>query len=127
MFETMIAFLRTCPDLHNIKANFLGNGDGDISLQAVSGKPILYRYTDGASLRQCLFMISSKETAFSEKTADEFYESVTAWLETYLPELPGEKVAQKMEVTKTAAVAERDYTGLRYELTFRLVYYQKGE
>ncbi len=127
MFETMVAFLRTCPVLQNIQANFLGDTAGDMSLQAVSAKPIVYRYTDGSSLRQFLFVISSKEEAFPVVAADEFYENVTAWLESHLPELTDGKVAQKIEVTKTAAVAERDYTGLRYELTCRLVYYQKGE
>ena len=127
MIQTMLAFLRTCPVLQKIQANQLGDSAGDISLQAIGGNPMIYRYTDGSSLRQFLFLISSREDAFGTMAAEEFYEALTYWLEHHMPTLGDGKTAQRIEVTKTASIAERDYTGLRYELTCRLVYYQKGE
>ncbi len=101
--------------------------DNAISLRAEACDPILYRYTDGDSLRQFVFIVGFREpiSAFYVD-AEAFYEHLTMWLQQGLPSLSPGQTPQRFEVVKTAAVEKQRYAETQYELVCRLIYYQEG-
>ena len=130
MLEAMIDYLQMCPLLKGVSlsADFLGDRPGAVSVQAVACEPILYRYTDGDSLRQFVFKISSREEGqlAGGEPPEAFYGKLAAWLQSGLPTLAAEQTPQRFDILQTAAAAERDYSSTRYDMECRLVYYQKG-
>lgn len=130
MLEAIVDYLQTCSLLKgvSVSADFLGDRPGSMSVQAVACEPILHCYTDGGSLRQFIFKISSREEGqpAGRKSPEAFYGKLAAWLQSGLPTLAAEQMPQRFDILRTAAVTERDYSSLRYDMECRLVYYQKG-
>lgn len=129
MFDVLIEFLRACPELYFAVADFLGEDPNAVSIRAVGCDPILSRYADGGSLRQFVFAVCTREASPCAENGfpDAFFGAVDRWLQENLPILPEGQTAQRFEIVQSASVAERDYVTVRYEQTYRLVYYQKGE
>lgn len=128
MLSQIITFLKTCPLLKNLQitTDLLLDQEETLCVLREDCEPVLYRYTDGGSLRQFEFKLTSRET--SETKAEELYDGLAAWVEKTkndLPLLEKGQLAQKIEILRRAGVEDTTYSGLRYGMNCRLIYYQE--
>ena len=109
IIEAVRSFLRTCPLLagERLNVDFLPEEAKTYSIDVVPCRAILEEYIDGSSLRQFLFVISSREFHGQELKTNvgnlAFYEQLGDWMEaqsraTILPAMAFGKRADKIEV-----------------------------
>ncbi|MBQ8733167.1 MAG: chloramphenicol resistance protein, partial [Anaerotignum sp.] len=96
IMERVRQFLRTYPPLSNGKLNvdFLPEDAKSYSVEAVPAQENIRSYVDGSSVRQCLFVVASREI-FGEEVQQQlenldFYWKLSDWLKekTRKKELP---------------------------------------
>ena len=119
----------------DIGINFLSAKPGEYSLEAVPADPVLKRYTDGGYLGQFLFVLASRELYGGEDSVQEgacdFYESVSAWMETatregVLPNLPDGVRPVSLSVNSGGYLLSNQAGHARYQMQCRLIYEKEG-
>lgn len=116
--------------------DFLPREAQTYSVDSVPCKEEVKRYLDGSSLRQFLFVLSSRNFKGEDigQNADNlaFYQGFSAWIlqkdrEKDLPRLGPGRTARKIEVTSSGYPFQVDDCGTaRYQIQLRLEYFQKG-
>ena len=135
IIEAVRSFLRTCPLLagERLNVDFLPEEAKTYSIDVVPCRAILEEYIDGSSLRQFLFVISSREFHGQELKTNvgnlAFYEQLGDWMEaqsraTILPAMAFGKRADKIEVLTSGYALSSDAKTARYQIQCRLVYGQ---
>ena len=127
MLKQVTDYLQKCPFFIDtvIGRDYLGENIGAVSVHGGTRDPVVQRYADGATLRQFVFevLIRSDERLDLEH----FFDAVTEWFSQGVPLLGDGQCAQRFEIVKSGAVQDRDYSSIRYGMTWRLLYYQRGE
>lgn len=138
MIEALRGWLRTYEPLSagRLAVDFLPKQAQTYSVDSVPCKEEVKRYLDGSSLRQFLFVLSSRNFKGEDigQNIDNmaFYESFSGWVlqqnNTHsLPSLGGGRKAVKIEVTSSGYPFQVDESGTaRYQIQLRLEYFQKG-
>lgn len=138
VIESLRGWLRTYPPLSTgrLAVDFLPRQAQTYSVDSVPCKEEVKRYLDGSSVRQFLFVLSSR--AFKGEDIGQnvdnlaFYEGFSAWVvqqdrARQLPELGKGRMARKIEVTTSGYPFQVDEHGTaRYQVQLRLEYFQKG-
>lgn len=136
VMENVRAWLRTYPGLDGrLDVDFLDDAADTYSVDTIPCEEVIKRYMDGSTMKQFQFAVSSRRFYDQNITQNlgnlEFFEGLTAWVEQKaqareLPEMDGNRVAQKIIVTSTAYpfVVSEDGKA-RYQLQMRLEYFQK--
>ena len=136
VMENVRAWLRTYPGLDGrLDVDFLDDAADTYSVDTIPCEEVIKRYMDGSKMKQFQFAVSSRRFYDQNITQNlgnlEFFEGLTAWVEQKaqareLPEMDGNRVAQKIIVTSTAYpfVVSEDGKA-RYQLQMRLEYFQK--
>lgn len=131
-------FIKTnCPLVSDkgIQVNFLGEMPQSYAIENVPVNPVVRKYPDGGSLRQCLFVFASREfhdaQALSNQQAADFYQAFADWVEETnrmgtLPCLGDGLCSLKLEVLKSGFLENAGATTARYEITCRLLYEKEG-
>ncbi len=131
MLSRITEFLQRCPYFKNrqLTTDFLGEKIGAVGLKQIACDPVLYRYADGASLRQFVFsvLVRDETYVFFEDGPEAVFEAVEEAFSKTMPLLETGQIAQRLETVKCAAMAERDYGSACYSAEYRLIYFQRGE
>lgn len=115
-----------------IGVNYLSEKPLHYTIEAVPCDPTIKRYVDGGSLRQCLFVIASREefscevaenlaiARFYEDLADEFEGRVT---EKQLPQFKDPALTPyRFEVLSNGYLLSNDERTARFQIQARLIY-----
>lgn len=133
--ESVRTYLSGCPLLKDGKLNvdFLGDKAGEYTIEPMPVRQIVKRYTDGASVRQYLFIFGSREY-WGDDTRQNmansgFYEDFSSWLEQQsdagnLPNMGAGKEARRIEALSTGYLFDETANTARYQIQCRLTYYQ---
>ena len=90
IIDSIRNYIRGCPLINKGKVNvdYLGVDIGEYSIEPTPADPIIKRYADGGTLRQYLFVFSSKESYGPDIRVQidnsGFYEKFGQWLEILL-------------------------------------------
>ena len=135
MIEEIRAYLKSKELLKNgkIGVNYLAPKPLHYTIDAVPAEPIIRRYTDGSSLRQCIFIISSRESFDAEVAAsldiNRFYEELAENFErlSAKKELPQFDAAcgvipLRLEAMSTGYLMDSDETTARFQIQCRLIF-----
>ena len=139
IIEAVRSFLRTCPLLagERLNVDFLPEEAKTYSIDVVPCRAILEEYIDGSSLRQFLFVISSREFHGQELKTNvgnlAFYEQLGDWMEAQsratilildnsITGMTGHQ--DKIEVLTSGYALSSDAKTARYQIQCRLVYGQ---
>ncbi len=137
IIQYLTDFFADCPRIAEgvLRADFLGSEENDFTLESVPCDPVIKRYVSGATLRQYLFIIGTRQ-AYGEDTLQNISnsglcEDIFAWIEEQnsvrnLPRLPEGMTAQKIEGISTAYLLDEDSQNFaaRYQIQCRLTYTQ---
>lgn len=134
MIEEIRDFLKREGLLKNgkIGVNYLSEKPLHYTVDEVPTDPVIKRYTDGGSLRQCLFVIASREE-FSPEVAENlaiarFYEELSDRFEALsekgtLPHFENPKIVPyRLEALSTGYLLSNDERTARFQIQCRLVY-----
>lgn len=136
VIENVRAWLRQYPGLDGrLDVDFLDEEADNYSIDTIPCEEILKRYKDGSVIKQFQFAVSSRryyEQNIKQNISNlEFFEDLTAWVEQKaqkreLPEMDGDRTAQKIIVTSTAYpfIVSEDGKA-RYQIQMRLEYFSK--
>ena len=131
--EAIQLYFQDCPLLAGNKLNIDGLSDIDLeyAIHVVPANPIVKPYVDGSSLRQTVFILTSKNSydrdiSLTIQTSG-FYEKLSKWIEEQnksksLPILDERKVAQSIEAQTDGYLFNTDQTMARYQIQFRMLY-----
>ena len=135
IMEQVRKFLLTCPLLAEGKLNvdFLPEDVCSYSIEAVPAKEVVRSYVNGASVRQFLFVVASREF-YGEEVKQQldnlsFYDEFSAWLMLQtraknLPELGEHRKALLMETSTSGYVMAAETSMARYQIQCKLEYFQ---
>lgn len=138
IIEALRGWLRSYGPLSagRLAVDFLPRQAQTYSVDSVPCKEEVKRYLDGSSLRQFLFVLSSREFKGEDigQNMDNlaFYEAFSNWVQQQnqcrkLPDLGEGRIARKIEVTTSGYPFQVDDHGTaRYQIQLRLEYFQKG-
>lgn len=126
MLKRITECLQKCPFFANtvIGQDYLGENIGAVSVHGISCEPVVQRYADGATMRQFMFDVLVRLDVSTE--AEPYFDIVAEWFSQAVPLLEDGQCAQRFEIVKSAAVQDRHYSNVRYGMTCRLLYYQRG-
>ena len=135
IIDSIRNYIRGCPLINKGKVNvdYLGVDIGEYSIEPTPADPIIKRYADGGTLRQYLFVFSSKESYGPDIRVQidnsGFYEKFGQWLEKQtsennLPDLNNKKTSQWVEALTGGYLFENETDTAKYQIQCRLVYYQ---
>ena len=138
IMERVRQFLRTYPPLSDDKLNvdFLPEDAKSYSVEAVPAQEIIRSYVDGSSVRQCLFVVASREI-FGEEVQQQlenldFYWKLSDWMKEKtrkkeLPDLGEGKQVLSIRATTSGYAFSADSNHARYQLQCRMEYLQRSE
>lgn len=138
IMEAVRGWLRTYEPLSTgrLAIDFLPKQARTYSVDTVPCKEEIKRYMDGSSLRQFLFVLSSRNFKGDNisQNADNlaFYEAFAEWVlqqnqTKNFPQLGTGRTARKIEVSTSGYPFQIDENGTaRYQIQLRLEYFQKG-
>lgn len=137
IFESIRKFISTCPYLNEfaqgIGVDFLNEEATSYSIEEVPANPIIKRYIDGSSIRQLIFIFSSREAygadAFINLDNIGFYEKFYSWIEAQnlnknLPQIDGGE-ALKIEALTNGYAFDTDIDKARYQIQCKLTYFKE--
>jgi len=138
IIEALRGWLRSYKPLATgrLAVDFLPKEAQTYSVDSVPCKEEVKQYLDGSSLRQFLFVLSSREFKGEDigQNMDNlaFYEAFSNWVlrqerARRFPDLGEGRRARKIEVTTSGYPFQVDEHGTaRYQIQLRLEYFQKG-
>lgn len=128
-------YMETCPlvdEFAQINVDYLSE-ETDYSIEATSAETIVKNYIGGSSLRQFVFIFSSKK-AYGQDVLQNmensgFYERFSDWVEEQtrkksLPELPDGKRAVELTTKTHSYIVQTGYDKAQYQIECRLYYMQ---
>lgn len=133
-------FIESCPFLEEfeqayfpvVNLNVLEENATMYSIEETPADPIVKNYTNGDSVRQCVFSLCSRELygpAENEKTTA-FYEKFADWLEECtrtgnLPALSGQLKSKSVRATTNGYLYDSEGTKCQYRIQCQFVYFKK--
>lgn len=140
VLEAVRTFIKEeCPCLedfyHGLGVDYLEEEDTAYMIEAVPGSPVVKRYINGDTDRQCLFAFSSRESYGSNVRQNleniGFFDTFTDWMERCsregnLPALGEGRQAKKLEVTSTGYAYRTGVDKAQYRIQCRFLYFQKA-
>lgn len=139
VLESVRKFISTCPHLREfaqgIGVDFLSEEATSYSIEEVPANPIVKKYIDGSSIRQFIFIFSSREAygsdAFINLDNIGFYEKFYSWIEEQnlnknLPEIKCGK-SVKIEALTNGYAFETDIDKARYQIQCKLTYFKEAK
>lgn len=130
-------YFKTCPLLKKgkINVNYLGEQPVAYTIEQVPSDPMIKRYSDGASQRQCLFVFASREYYDNDVLGNmdmaKFYEELAEWVEGQseagvLPVLGEGYQSLDMRTNTSGYLMSADAQTARFQIQMRLIYYKSA-
>lgn len=139
VIESIRNFIGTCPHLSEfakgINVDYLELDSQAYMIEVVPSKPIVKKYIDGSSIRQCIFVFVSRESYGSNVIENieniGFYEKFATWIEDQcanknFPIMDEGKQATKIETTTNGYAFYTSKDKAQYQIQCKLTYYQGG-
>ena len=139
ILESIRKFISTCPYLNEfaqgIGVDFLSEEATSYSIEEVPANPIVKKYIDGSSIRQFIFIFSSREAYGSDVFVNldniGFYEKFYSWIEEQnlkgnLPDIIGGE-SLKIEAQTNGYAFDTDIDKARYQIQCRLTYFKEAK
>lgn len=138
MIQGIVDYVTACPLLAEgyIRVDSLGARPIEYGIATLPCDPVIKRYTDGSSMRQYLFAVTSREYYSVDMIQNirnsEFYEDLADWFEAQnktgtFPVLGPGKTVQKMELVTSGYLFSTDRKTARYQLEIRCKYYKEAK
>lgn len=138
MIQGIVDYVTACPLLAKgyIRVDSLGARPIEYGIATLPCDPVIKRYTDGSSMRQYLFAVTSREYYSVDMIQNirnsEFYEELADWFEDQnktgnFPVLGPGKTVQKMELVTSGYLFSTDRKTARYQLEIRCKYYKEAK
>lgn len=130
-------YISMCPYLDDFEGLFPQVGIDNLEenttaymVERIPADPVVKAYVDGSSIRQEVFLFSSREIYASEETDDihAFYDAFADWLEKSRNDLklPLGCEVRKLKATTGGYIYNEEGTKAQYQIQCRLEYYRKG-
>lgn len=137
VIEAIKEYINNCPALkeYNVNVNYLEDDFDSFSIEETPCNPVLKRYIDGSSERQCQFVFSSKEPYSADVICNidnsNFYEEFSNWIETnnkdgIFPSLEEGLEPTQIKVISSPYVITADEDKAIYQVQMNLIYLKKG-
>ncbi|MDU1279215.1 MAG: chloramphenicol resistance protein [Clostridium sp.] len=141
IIDALRNYIRTCQHLDTfnnavkVNVNYLEGSTDTYSIEEVPTEPILKKYVNGDSVRQYIFIFTSRESYGADvlQNIDNsgFYEKFADWIESnndneIFPVLDNELEPLEIKVTSTGYVIDVNEDTARYQIQLRLKYFKKG-
>lgn len=137
VIEAIKEYINNCPALkeYNVNVNYLEDDFDSFSIEETPCNPVLKRYIDGSSKRQCQFVFTSKEPYSSDVICNidnsNFYEEFSNWIETnnkegIFPLLEEGLEPTQIKVISSPYVITADEDKAIYQVQMNLIYLKKG-
>lgn len=137
VMQCIQAHIAACPLLDDFEGLFprvgidtLGENATAYMVERVPADPVIKAYVDGTSIRQEVFLFSSREIYADEETGDihAFYDAFADWLEESCDklELPLGCEARKLKATTGGYIYNEEGTKAQYQIQCVLEYYKRG-
>ncbi|MBN1069428.1 chloramphenicol resistance protein [Clostridium botulinum] len=138
--EGLRKYMLNCPCLDlfknviKVNVNYLDSEVDTYSIEEVPCEPILKKYLDGSSLRQYLFVFTSREPYSSNEVQNiensGFYEKFADWIEIQNDNEIFPNLSENMECTEIKVVSsgyafEVSENTAQYQIQLRLKYLKK--
>lgn len=142
MNETIIGalqeYLDQCPLLEGRRLNvdYLTRRPLTYMISPSPVDSLVRQYHGGSAVRQFVFVLASSnlygEDVLTNISNSGFFERLEDWMRVQtkrraLPQLPGSRMAQKLEAISTGYLYNATATEAHYQIQCRLTYCQKGE
>lgn len=125
-------YLLTCPYLNEgiVNVDHLSNGVNEYSIDKLSSEPVVKKYTDGSTLRQFQFALTSTKSYSSDYLNNiknnDFYDLFEKWIEQQnqinnFPKLSDEKICT-IEVVKDSYMVSNQTDTAKYQIQLRILY-----
>lgn len=128
-------YIKTCPLIKGnaINVNYLGDKPIRYTVDCVPCNPVIKRYIDGGTQRQCIVVFGSKEyygeDVFNQTAVAKFYDEFSLWIEEnnknkVFPDF-GEKVTPgNVVVTSGGYLYDVSGQSARYQMQIKFIYYK---
>lgn len=137
VIEAIKEYINNCPALkeYNVNVNYLEDDFDSFSIEETPCNPVLKRYIDGSSERQCQFVFTSKEPYSADVISNidnsNFYEEFSAWIEnnnrnSILPVLEEGLESTKIKIISSPYIITADEDKAVYQISLQLNYLMKG-
>ena len=141
IIDALRNYIRTCQHLDTfnnavkVNVNYLEGSTDTYSIEEVPTEPILKKYVNGDSVRQYIFIFTSRESYGADvlQNIDNsgFYEKFADWIESnndneIFPVLDNELEPLEIKVTSTGYVIDVNEDTARYQIQLRSKYFKKG-
>lgn len=139
IIESVVEWFKNCPHLEDYAALTVDSVEDEISafaIESIPCNPIVNTYTNGTTLRQYEFHLSSVQ-AFTQEVLDAidsmgFFERISEWMrqcsmKDQMPILPGNRAASKIEALTHAYLADESKTKARYSIQCRFTYLEGAD
>lgn len=137
LMESIRNFIKQCPHINTFSnilgVDFLAEETESYSIEEIPCTPIIKKYVDGSSVRQYLFIFSSRKSYGSDILTNldnlGFFELFSTWLEeqSNLENLPilknGE--ALKIEALTNGYAFDTNIDNARYQIQCKLTYFRR--
>ena len=141
IIDALRDYIRACPHLDTfnnairVNVNYLEPDTDTYSIEEVPVEPIVKKYVNGDSIRQYVFIFTSREPygvdVLQNIDNSGFYEKFADWIENQndneiFPLLDNELEALEIKVTSTGYAFAVTEDTAQYQIQLRLKYYKKG-
>lgn len=139
MADNLWEYFRQCPMIdrqNRLSFNALGTETAEFSLEDEPENPVLRQYIDGSTLRAKTFTLASRlQYGLDARLNIEqsgFFEKLRRWIETQNrlknhPVLEKGQQALRLEALTDGYLFTNETDTARYQIQFRLTYFEKGE
>jgi len=133
----IVSYLEQCPLLGEglIRVDCLGPDPVEYSVDVLPVNPVVQTYINGASIRQYLFAVSSRESygldLIENMNHSGFYEQLGEWFERQsaeknFPDIGEGKKVQTIETVTSGYLLATDGKTARYQIQIRIVFFKEA-
>lgn len=141
IIESIRDYIKTCPyltELAKVNVDFLPDDPTTYSIEQTPTEPILKKYMDGSTDRQCTFIFACRmhysDETMNNITNSGFFEKFQNWLydnseNEILPKLDAGLTAERIEAISSGYLFDisGDLSNARYQIQCRLLYEKEAK
>lgn len=128
-------YIKTCPLIKGnaINVNYLGDKPVRYTVDCVPCNPVIKRYIDGGTQRQCIVVFASKEyygeDVLNQTAVTKFFDEFSAWIEEnnknkIFPDFGGNLKPGNVVVASSGYLYDVSGQSARYQMSLKFIYYK---
>lgn len=135
MIKAIKDYIKTCPLIKGnaINVNYLGDKPVRYTVDCVPCNPVIKRYIDGGTQRQCIVVFASKEhygeDVPGQEAVTKFFDEFSLWIEEnnknkVFPDFGKNLRAGNVSVTSSGYLYDVSGQSARYQMSIKFIYYK---